>query len=182
MHLWKQEPSDGRWVRVPIPEEGLAMCRSPDGAVSLGARDSPRPIALLVPFVENEMEHAALVRSPLAQSLWLNGHQPVGDLRVLRDRDEIVLNGEVLYFGTASDVEVVPFPDIDAQALCARCTGVLHSRDRAVACPSCRAWHHEGKLARASEESRSCWSYDDRCACCGRSRESLAWRPEDEHD
>ncbi len=180
MHLWKQQDDDGHWTRLPIPEEGLALCRSDEGSLALGAQDRGRLAALLVPFVENGVARVALLRSPLSEDMWLNGSRPVGDLHVLQDRDEIALHGDALYFGTAGEAEITLFPEIDAQTLCARCTGILRAGDRSVACPACGAWHHEGALVRSRDEERSCWSYDEKCGACHRVRESLCWSPEDE--
>ncbi len=182
MHLWKQQSDDGHWTRLPIPDEGLALCRSDGGSLAVGAQNGGRLAALLVPYVENGVTRVALLRSPLSEDMWLNGSRPVGDLHVLQDRDEIALHGDALYFGMAEEAEIAPFPAIDAQTVCPRCTRLLCAGDRSVACPACRTWHHEGAQARPPHEERRCWSYDEKCQACQRVRASMCWSPEDEDD
>ena len=182
MHFWKRENDDGHWTRLRIPDEGLALCRSGEGSVTLGAQRGGGLAALMVPFSENGVARVALLRSPLSEDMWLNGSRPVGDLHVLQDRDEIALHGDALYFGMAEEAEITLFPAIDARTICPRCTRILQAGDRSVACPACRTWHHEGALVRSPGEERSCWSYDDKCGACQRVRESLCWSPEDEDD
>ena len=82
-------------------------------------------------------------------------------MRVLRDRDEILLPGiprndgeqadvadaepQRLFFSTERLAVVEPFPGGAKAVFCSRCKQVIDSGHRAVRCPSgrCGLWHHE---------------------------------------
>ena len=168
MHLGILEEHGVR--RVPIPCEGLAICRQANGELGLAGADHERPLALVIRFYENGAQRAALICSPLIRDLWIEGGRPVAGLCVLEDRAEIAVAGARLFFSAADSDEELRFPDGHAPARCARCTRPLLTGDQVLRCGRCRALQHEGELAGREGQKRLCASYDERCPSCGRVR------------
>jgi hypothetical protein len=176
MHLWKRVDTQEGWVSVDVAPEGVAFV---EGGVEAGA-GRERALALVVPFDENGVERAALLMSPSAGStIRVNGSRPLGGLCVLRDRDEISIDGRVYYVTRRTTLDPAPLPAGVGSTQCSRCSDLIGPGDMAVRCPACAGWHHEG--ARSDGEPRSCWTYDAECVC-GVEHEGLVWRPgEDLH-
>ena len=109
----------------------------------------------------------------------LNGFPPLA-ATVLEERDELIVDGQVLYFGAHGLAVTERFVAEGAPALCPRCKAEIAAGDEAARCPACRAVHHEGARAEKPEESRRCFSYfGEPCGACGRSVEDLLWSPEE---
>jgi hypothetical protein len=108
-------------------------------------------------------------------SLRVNGQPLVLGVRVLRDRDEISIAGQRCFFSTEELALVVPFPGMAQFICCPRCKQKLEPGTSAVACPHCRAWHHQS-------EEFPCWTYDATCALCQLHSTALdagySWTPE----
>ena len=115
----------------------------------------------------------ALLASPNARPL-LNGLALRLGMRLLRDRDQISVGGRHYFFSSEELARVVPFPGLAQPAHCPRCKRIIEPGDAAVACPQCRAWHHQSKFP--------CWTYEGTCALCQRQPTALdtgfAWTPE----
>jgi hypothetical protein len=94
---------------------------------------------------------------------------PALPLHVLADRDEIHAGGDVFFFSSESPFEVGRFPGFDREVRCARCKGKLVADTACIACPRCRAWHHE-----------PCWYYAPHCGGdnCGQATAGISWVPE----
>ena len=109
----------------------------------------------------------------------LNGFPPLA-ASVLEERDEVIVGGEVLYFGAHGLAETERFVAEDAPVRCSRCKAEIKGGDEVARCPACRAVHHEGALAERPEEVRSCFSYfGEPCAACGRTIEEFRWSPKE---
>ena len=106
----------------------------------------------------------------------VNGIAVAGGLRVLADRDEVVVHGERRYFSTEQLAEAVPCPARNAALECARCRQAIEAGSRAVRCPRCGVWHHESVAL-------PCWTYADTCAVCPQPTDlstGYRWTPEPE--
>jgi hypothetical protein len=108
-------------------------------------------------------------------TLRINGQPLVLGIRALRDRDEISIAGQRCFFSMEEFARVVLFPGLAQPACCPRCKQKVEVGDLAVACPHCRAWHHQS-------EKFPCWTYDSTCALCQLQNTALdagyAWTPE----
>ncbi|MCC6765582.1 MAG: hypothetical protein IT293_13055 [Deltaproteobacteria bacterium] len=89
----------------------------------------------------------------------VNGAPLATGIAVLRDRDELLIDGARLYFSTEARPVVTPLPPSERPLRCPRCTVVIASGAAAVACPACGIWHHESA-------ERQCWTYAAVCASC----------------
>jgi hypothetical protein len=106
----------------------------------------------------------------------VNGLPVLGALRVLRDRDEIVIAGcGRFFFSSERLARVEPFPGSDRDAYCPRCKDILPYGTASVRCPGSGIWHHQSA-------DRACWTYAETCACgCGRPTDlgaGLQWTPD----
>jgi hypothetical protein len=90
----------------------------------------------------------------------LNGAALAAGIRVLRDRDEIVVDGWRAFFSTESPPVVAPFGGA-APVACPRCRLDVTPGTPSVACPRCRIVHHESPA-----DELPCWSYAPLCAMC----------------
>jgi hypothetical protein len=108
-------------------------------------------------------------------SLRVNGQPLVLGVRALRDRDEISIAGHRCFFSTEELAGIVPFPGLAQLAYCPRCKQKMEFGVPAVACPRCRAWHHQS-------EKFPCWTYGSSCALCQTQSTALeagySWTPE----
>jgi hypothetical protein len=108
-------------------------------------------------------------------ALRVNGQPLILGIRALRDRDEISIAGQRCFFSTEELARVVTCPGLAQPAWCPRCKQQVEPRSPAVACPHCRAWHHES-------EKFPCWSYEPTCALCQLQPTALdagySWTPE----
>ena len=105
----------------------------------------------------------------------INGVSLAGlGLRVLDHRDEVSLPSVgCAFFSDEELAAVVPLPGSARPIRCGRCLDPIEPGTPAVACPSCRVWHHE-------RQDRGCWTYDA-CSCCRRPTkpyQGLQWTPE----
>jgi len=187
MHIWRREESESAesesaasgWEREEIPDAGLALGPGREGRLEIAAGVADRAVAVVVPFQENRVWRAALLMRAGGGACLLNGY-PTLAAAVLEERDELIVDGHVLYFGAHGRAVTESFPEGGDAALCPRCRGEIAAEDEVMRCPACRAAHHEGALAEKPEEIRQCFSYfGEPCAVCGCSAEELHWSPEE---
>jgi len=123
------------------------------------------PTAALIPLGDHRYGGLASAR------LRVNG-EIVLPLRVLEDRDELQLPGEVpCYVSVDDEPEVVPFPGGVGPCRCARCGAPITPGAPSVACPRCRSWSHQS-------ESRPCWEHAPSCPTCSQPTRGGAWEPD----
>jgi hypothetical protein len=92
-------------------------------------------------------------------------------LRLLADKDEILIDGEIIYFSAESEAEVVLFPALAIEVCCGKCKGKLRAGEPAVQCPRCKVWRHQtGELP--------CWTYGATCTSGDCPTKGVSWRPE----
>lgn len=139
-HLWFHAPDATSWSHRPlvgadaIGNAELSPAATPDG-------------------------HAWILIGP--PTVRVNGRALVGlGIRVLRDRDELVVDGERYFFSTETHAAIVAAP-AERALTCPRCTLPILADTPAVACPQCAVWHHQS-------DEFPCWSYAPECATCRR--------------
>ncbi|MCC6850248.1 MAG: hypothetical protein IT294_17290 [Deltaproteobacteria bacterium] len=89
----------------------------------------------------------------------VNGAPLLTGVAVLRDRDELLIDGARVYFSTEAHPVVTTPPPGDRPLHCPRCTVAIAMNAAAVACPTCGIWHHESA-------DRQCWTHAAVCASC----------------
>ncbi len=95
---------------------------------------------------------------------------PALPLRLLADKDEILINGAIIFFDAESGVEIVPFTAPEREVCCGRCKGKLRESELAAQCPRCQVWHHQSR-------ELPCWTYGATCSSCDCPTKGGAWRP-----
>jgi hypothetical protein len=138
------------------------------------SRSAAAVSVLLVPFRAGVAVRWALLAGA-GSRVRINGVALAGlGLRVLDHRDEVSLPGVgSAFFSDEELAGTVPLPGSARPIRCGRCLDPIEPGTPAVACPSCRVWHHE-------REDRRCWTYDV-CSCCRRPTklgQGLQWAPE----
>lgn len=108
-------------------------------------------------------------------ALCVNGQSLVLGIRALRDRDEISIAGHRCFFSVEELARIVAFPGLAQPVCCPRCKQKVEVSQLAVACPHCRAWHHQ-------LDTLPCWTYAPTCALCQIQVTALdagySWTPE----
>ena len=89
----------------------------------------------------------------------VNGASLAAGIAVLRDRDELWMDGARMFFSTETRATCVPCPSGQRALRCPRCTTSIVTGSPAVACPQCGVWHHQS-------DERECWVYSAVCASC----------------
>lgn len=107
--------------------------------------------------------------------VFVNGEPLVVGLALLRDRDEIRVDGaEPVYLSTERLARVEACERDDAPR-CPRCASPIARGELAVRCPGCGVLHHQ-------RADRGCWSYAPKCALCDHASDleaGLRWTPEE---
>jgi hypothetical protein len=154
-HLWQIGPGN-EWTPRPLAGDAHWL-----DAVATIRRGSHPPHDWVI-----------LTDSP---ALRLNGAPvPIG-IAVLRDRDEIRLPGQTLWFSTEQTASIEPLPPGATRGACPRCKRAIDPGSSAVRCPSCGLWHHESS-------EFACWTYNSTCAGCAQDTAldaGFRWSPED---
>jgi hypothetical protein len=170
MHLIHRA-ENGRWVRSRIPEAGCSLVRVRRGdgssATRLVDRDLAGALARVVTFVDGGVRCAALVCRPFAREVAVAGSTPLG-VTVLRERAELLIAGERLYFTEREPLRPQRFvPADDAAARCRVCDGDLEEGASVIRCTRCHTTSHEDCFAHQG----------DQCAGCGVHRREFEWMP-----
>ncbi len=109
-------------------------------------------------------------------SVRINGTPLAAGIRVLRDRDEIRLNGgPPVYFSTERLARVEPFPGAERQVFCPRCKLPIETGAPAVLCPGCSTWFHQ-------TTDLPCFTYAETCPLCDHQTTldgEYRWTPEE---
>jgi len=191
-HVFTQDVA-GCWALAPLDSDCFVLdpaLRRPLKPISDDAR--PRSGILLQRIAPASRRAWILLSAPQAR-VFVNGDRVLVGMRLLRDRDEILVypmpggrrraksspcaKGVRLFFSTEELAQVVPFPAAAHEVFCVRCQQVIDARHPAVQCPNpeCGHWHHAGG-------ELECWTYEAACAMCNQSTAADAdsrWTPED---
>jgi hypothetical protein len=116
--------------------------------------------------------------SPPGERIRINGDPLHTGLRLLRDRDEILVAGRSrIFFSSETLPRVEPFPGADGSVKCARCKSDIKPGDQAVRCPSCAIWYHE-----SPDSGFNCWTYQNSPCMCGQTTDlenpAYRWTPD----
>jgi len=182
-HLWVQT-IDGDWKTAPLTDTAYQL--SDTEPVALGDTVPGQSLAdfpWLVRTTESQEPTWSLLSSARSHAR-VNGSPVALGIRVLDDRDEIVVGGPAsddtrrCFFSTERLVVVEPFPGAAQPVHCPRCKQEIHPGTFSVQCPhpTCRMWHHQTK-------DLPCWSYAATCAspACDQPTDTkiYRWTPED---
>ena len=134
-HLWIND--DNEWCVVPLDGD----------ARRFGSQ-----------FVAVDGQWAVLVEP--GSTVLVNGTPVVGDLKILRDRDQVLLpTAGRAFFSTERLAEITPMIETPREIRCPRCKAPVVAGSPAVRCPSCQLWHHQ-------DPYRTCWTYSPVCGGC----------------
>lgn len=148
-HLWTANDA-GEWLPEPLDAEVVVL---PGEQVAPGDR-----AVVIVRAPGPRAESWVLMAQPGAD-VRINGDAAAEGLRVLADRDEIVVRGRRCYFSTEQLARVVTCPARGTTLQCPRCRQAVEAGTEAVRCPQCGVWHHQSTAL-------PCWTYADTCALC----------------
>jgi len=175
-HLWTYDTGGGGaaergWARVPLDAAVQAVRNGRPHAVSAGMPECDGvPVAQLLRRPTPAGDAWVLVGMPAVR---VNGSPLAAGIRVLRDRDELVVGGSRVFFSTESLAAIEPFAGDEAVS-CPRCGLGIPPRSPAVLCPHCRVYHHQS-------DELPCWTYTEHCATCDQStalEAGFRWTPE----
>lgn len=176
-HLWQQNDAQ-EWhpnsltasvqslleAFAPDAHSTVAVAADDDGGDDDGRSSGP----LLCRCGENGSQWAVV--APAGSSVRVNGQAVSIGLRVLHDRDEVLVHrdGEEpsrWYFSTERLARVELYP-AEKKLPCPRCKMPIEKEMPAVRCPDCGAWHHQIPAGHPQHNERECWTYSDRCSLC----------------
>lgn len=174
------QPAVDEWVVTPLEGEAFSLAADRSQPVQIGREvDDGGARAVVLRGGGPGGEVWVLVGSG---AVHVNGVPLLGGIRVLADRDELLLGAEVngaarIFFSTERLARVEPFPRPDDAAFCPRCKQQIAPGSRAVRCPGphCRVWHHQS-------DDLPCWPYSERCALCDQPTETgtgYRWTPDE---
>lgn len=112
------------------------------------AETSHTPLAVLAAVSRAGLRRTWALLAGAQACVTINGRPVVLGIRVLDDRDRILLDGPSLsqpalaYFSGEEPAVVAPFPGPEA-VICPRCKMPIEPGEPAVRCPACDFWHHQ---------------------------------------
>jgi hypothetical protein len=168
--------TDGiKWTRQPITGGSVSFApRVHTHASSSAPRNSPGEV-IIKRFKKSDNSNFWALLCITGWGTRVNGTPLSGGLHILRDRDEIQIDTDLLvYFSTEELAVVEPFPRHDHPIFCARCRQQMAAESPAVKCPSCGHWCEQS-------EDKPCWTYGDTCPLCQQPTAfdtGLRWSPE----
>lgn len=175
-HLWVRDGGD--WAVRPLEEpDGLRLDSWPlaEEQAALTGRTPCRRGVWIVRGAPLEKDRPSwCLFGPRTGTVRVNGFPLVGGLRLLRDRDEIRVDGAGIgrcFFSTEEPPRIESYspPRAGADSLdpehaprCPRCQEPLSAGEPVVRCPGCRVLFHQDP-----ENGLPCWTYGN-CSICGR--------------
>ena len=170
--MWVKDISD-EWTVIQLDGDAYALSGGPLDPVHWRVR-TDNGHAYIIRHKSSEKEVWLTLTTPRDRRLRINGMRPSLGIRVLRDRDEIRVDGERLFFSSERLAAPEPFPGADQAIMCPRCKQEIIDNSTAIKCPQCGVWHHQS-------EEFPCWTYSERCALCDQSSSldsGYRWTPE----
>ncbi len=174
-HLWV-ETAEGAWAVMPLRAGAVRLGVHPPRAAVAAAEAVLQPGAVIVPCSGRRLGVWALIGGK-GSDVRINGAAPPAGIRVLSDRDEIIVdNLPRVFFSTERLAEVEEFPGADSTVYCPRCRQVIPPPPRSpvVKCPGCGVFYHQSS-------DLPCWTYADVCSLCPQATAldtGYQWTPE----
>ncbi len=157
-HMWVKDVLD-EWAVLQLEGEGFTVTGNPSKPVQRRDSQENTGVAQILRHNGAEGETWVIMVAPHS-GVRINGSMLASGIRVLRDRDEIWVNGtQRLFFSTECLAHAEPFLGQGQLIFCPRCKQAIAVESMAVKCPQCRAWHHQS-------EDFPCWVYSENCALC----------------
>lgn len=157
-HMWVKEVS-GEWAVMQLDGGGFILTGNPLDPVQRRDSEEDTEAAHILRHNGAEGETWLILAEPHS-GVRINGTVLASGIRVLRDRDEVLVGGtQRLFFSSERLPHAEPFPGIEQLIFCPRCKQEIAVETMAVKCPQCRAWHHQS-------EEFPCWLYSENCALC----------------
>ena len=174
-NLWHIDGNS--WVRRSLLSDGVAVSALRERPNStLPARSQEGAPVWLRQYARADAPPIWVLLSGVTPHVWVNGQALSCGLRVLRDRDEILIPGLTrCYFSTEDPARVEPFPAGEGPVFCARCRQPIQPATPAVRCPACGHWCEQS-------EAKPCWTYGPTCPLCEQPTAfdtGLRWTPEE---
>ncbi len=154
-HLFINGTTD--WLVAPLEQPLYALGAGSEPLLPAGSAAASATAAAILCRASDAARWALLPRR--SAGVRVNGRAVIGGLRLLRDKDEIVINDTRLFFSTERLQRVEPYPDLGRPSVCPRCRTRLEVSLPAVCCPGCGSWCH-------ARPERPCWTYDRTCPVC----------------
>lgn len=122
--------------------------------------------ARLLPFVDGADSGLVLLVKP-GHPAFVNGEPLIGQMQVLKHKDELLLDGARHFYSAESKPMVVPFHLAAGQRRprCPVCRVAIEDGQPVVLCPGCRRTFHEIAAA-ADHSAKGCWTYNTHCRFC----------------
>ena len=138
---------------------------------------------VLVSFQDGSRSQYILV-SQDGEKTQVNGEPLVGGLRVLRHRDELLVEGDRLYFSaqTTPVVEAYQHQGDAKPPRCPICRAEIKDGDLVVRCPGCTRVYHQSTGVEGQDD-RPCWTYCRTCKFCEHPTSLTgedAWQPDED--
>jgi hypothetical protein len=167
--LWYPTDAESAWRGENVP---LESGNKPIYVAGVGLR--------LVPFGSGRQRGLALLAA--GPGVWLSGEEVVAGLAVLDHQDEILIDGQRVYYSADGQPEVSIHASADpaARVTCPVCRTAVVAGQAVVVCPRCSRVHHQIEAGDGQREKR-CWTFHAQCHHCGHPTSldgSGGWRPD----
>ena len=181
-HVWHKNMQTEQWTPIALTAEAYHLS---GGGLSLlegvSAEEAISPLAIRICRPDASVERWVLMTDQ-GTGVIVNGRKlPLG-IRVLRERDELVVNDSKrprparFFFSMERPIQSERFVGCNEQPIhCPRCRQPIEQNQMVVCCSQCGTWHHQ------IEDELPCWTYSSTCAMCDRPTELTAdyrWTPE----
>lgn len=173
-HLWIRDV-EGEWAVLPLDGTAFSLMSNPPHPMNCAEGETVSGVLLLKSAPKENAASWVLIAG-VDMRVGVNGRRVALGMCVIKDRDEITVEGGGTYFfSTESLVSVKAFPGSDQKIFCPRCRQEIMAGTLSVRCPQCSVWYHQ-------REELPCWTYSERCALCPQTTDLDAgyqWTPED---
>ena len=169
-HLWVEDIA--AWSMVPLARDVVAFDGKGWGPPLEEPSASAPPIAIVRVQGDGAPQWVLVASSGVRRRVRVNGAPLLLGIRVLEERDELVLGAAASFFSTETLPVVASFTGAEP-VTCSRCKTAIAPGERSVQCPGCRTQYHQ-------HDARPCWLYAPACALCGRATaldQPYAWTP-----
>ena len=130
----------------------------------------------------NRPEHVFM--SDVAVNARVNGAAVIGGFRVLQHKDEIVIDGQQMFYSAESkpEVEIYQHEGTLRRPRCPICRAKFEDGESVVRCPGCARMYHLSEATKKTAE-KPCWTFSPTCRFCEHPTSMSgepSWRPDEE--